>query len=137
MKTYLLALPLFLAACASEPASEQDDAGLADGIWLAGERSGFCSAEDSAALIFFDDDGSNCMAEGRVETVDGGLAFLPRGDRECRIPISEDGDTLTFGDGGEACSYYCGGTATLAGQTVRRSSATNGRLDDIAGDPLC
>lgn len=135
-KAVIFLSALLLAACSSEPASDQP--GLAEGQWRDGKGGGLCVGKDgSAAFILYGENGANCMAQGRVVEDGEGLAFTPRGDQACRIPIARDGDNLRFDDSGAACSYYCGGGTKLAGRTVRRSEATADPLKDGAGDPIC
>ena len=93
-------------------------------------------SEGDAAFILYGDGDANCLAEGAIAEEDGGVVFTPRGDRTCTIGLQNDGDRVTFADGGDNCSYYCGGDASLTGKTVQRSESTE-PLTDIAGDPLC
>lgn len=138
MKIASLLLPLALAACSAGPESPApDEASPSDGLWMADDRSGLCQAGPDAAFIFYAEDGSNCMAQGSIEARGDDLFFIPRGDRQCAVPIGREGDTLTIGAGGEDCAYYCGGTARLPGPPMRRSTGGMGALVDAAGEAIC
>lgn len=133
---------LLMAACdgGDAPADAVTPAafGLGEGQWEAGTRSGLCSARGAdAAFILYAEDDSNCMAQGRIGEVEGDLVFVPQGDEQCQIPLAREGDTLTFGDGGEACRYYCGGTAEYVGMELTRASDPSYELVDAAGDSIC
>lgn len=135
-KMALILLSACLIAC--EAGTPQTAATIEEGQWRDANGGGLCVGKDgSAAFILYGENGANCMAQGRVVKDDDGLAFTPRGDQACRIPIARDGDNLRFGDGGAACSYYCGGGTELTGRTARRNEATADPLKDGAGDPIC
>ncbi|MCM8556360.1 hypothetical protein [Sphingomicrobium sediminis] len=133
---------LALTACSGEAPSEPMEAPIEAGVWIDGAQSGLCIGDGGeAAFILYGDEGeANCMAEGRVNRLagDGALAFVPRGDEQCRIGLHEEGDTITLGSGGSAaCSYYCGGDVTLEDRSLSRSDATDRALVDPAGDSIC
>ncbi len=142
MRILITAAVLLLAACS---AGDGDDISadiatgpLGAGVWTDGERDGLCVGEDgAAALIAYAESGANCMAEGTVERGEGGMALVPRGDENCRIPFTVDRESVRFGAMPDACTYYCGGDATLNGKSFRRSAASDRSLEDVAGDPLC
>ncbi|WP_265571219.1 hypothetical protein [Sphingomicrobium nitratireducens] len=134
----MIVLSLALASCGGE-SEEARTAGLGPGLWTDETRGGLCVDEggEAAFILYAETGNANCMAEGRIEVDGEGMTFLPRGDEQCRIPILAEGETLRFGDSGEACAYYCGSDVELGGQTVMRSEARPGTLTDVAGDPLC
>ena len=138
----VISLALAAAACGSSedaPATIGPGAGLEPGQWELGSKSGLCVAQSGAAGLFIDSEsGANCMAQGTVEQDEaGGLAFVPRGDDRCRIPIEDRGQSLVLGDGGDACRYYCGGEADYAGRELVRNWEPKRTIVDVAGDPLC
>lgn len=140
MRVAIMPLLLALSACGSGGDGDGGDAtGAALGSFSDGERSGFCSRDDgSVAFILYDDDSdANCMAEGRVEGEGGELAFVPRGDEQCRIPMTLDGDALAFGALDESCRYYCGGDTELEGRRLSRGDATGRALSDPSGAEVC
>ncbi|WP_260483591.1 hypothetical protein [Sphingomicrobium flavum] len=134
---------LSLAACSgdadNEAATTGPGTGLGPGQWELGPRSGLCTASDGTAAFFIEGGGgANCMAQGKVEQgEDGKLAFIPNGDGQCRIPIEDKGQSIILGDGGEACAYYCGGSATYAGRELGKNWEVERQLTDGAGDPVC
>ena len=138
----LIAASLSIAACGSDgekAATQGPGTGLGSGQWELGPKSGLCAAADGSAAFFIDSDsGANCMAQGTVEQgEEGALVFVPRGDNRCRIPIEDRGQSIVLGDGGEACSYYCGGDARYAGRELVRNWEPTRELTDGAGDPIC
>ena len=119
------------------PRRAGDGRGCEPGLFAATEgRGGVCVEPDNAAFLLADEGAASCMAQGQIVGEGEGLSFVPRGDGQCTIPLTVDGDTLTFGDGGAACSFYCGGELDLAGRSVRRTDSLE-PLVDVAGDPLC
>lgn len=139
MKFLPMLLALLLGACS---AAEQSEApvrasSLPDGLWMADQRSGFCKAGNEAAFVIHAADGSNCMAQGAIERGDEGELFRPRGDSLCTFPLSVDGQGLVIGKGGEACDYYCAGSARLPASLTRKSDAEKAVLEDGGGDPIC
>ena len=143
MRIWWMAALLPLAACDSgepdERATTGPGEGLGPGFYELGERSGLCaSSDDSAAFVIYGEDGTNCMAQGAIETTDeDALAFAPRGDAQCRIPIEDLGQSIRLGDGGAACRYYCGGSTDYAGRELVKNWDDEPDLRDGAGDPLC
>ena len=113
--------------------------GLGQAFYQLGERSGLCSASDNrAAFVVYGDEDTNCMAQGSIEVdANGGMALAPRGDADCRIPIEDLGQSIRLGDGGEACTYYCGGTAVYAGRELTKNWDETPDLRDAAGEPIC
>lgn len=140
MRILVLSFALLLASC-SEVAPDADappEGVLETGLWTGGERDGLCVAADGkAAFIRYGESDANCMAQGTIEADGEGMAFVPRGDDECRISLSQDGDVLTLRSGDDSCSYYCGGNASFEGEGFRRSDGDPSELRDVAGDPLC
>lgn len=138
---YLILMPASLLAACGEAAPDSDvpaQGALEAGLWTGGERDGLCVAADgSAAIIQYGEGDANCMAQGRIEGEGENLDFVPRGEEQCRIPVLQEGDVLTLGNGDESCAYYCGGGATLRGEGLRRSDGEPGDLRDVEGDPLC
>lgn len=141
MRTLIALCSAFsIAACgnASTDQEQLPQAALGPGLWAGGERDGLCvTADGSAAFIQFGEADANCMAQGRIESEDEALDFVPRGDDQCRIPLLREGDVITFGQASQSCAYYCGGEAILKAEGLRLSDGAPGELRDIAGDPLC
>lgn len=140
MRIPVLSSALLLVSC-SEAAPDADappGGALEAGLWTGGERDGLCVAADGkAAFIRYGESNANCMAQGAIEADGEGMAFVPRGDDECRISLSQEGDMLTLRSGDDSCSYYCGGDASFEGEGFRRSDGDPSELRDIAGDRLC
>ena len=142
---FIIVAAALLSACGS--AGEDDTAtataspgeGLGPGLYRFAEKSGLCSASDnSAAFVIYGEKDANCMAQGRIETADNGdMAFVPRGDDHCRIPIEDRGQSIILGDGGKACAYYCGGEARYAGRELIKKWGEEPDLRDAAGDSIC
>ena len=132
-------LPCFilLAACSQgqEPAPT-----IATGTFAGEGRDRLCIAGEPgsyrAGLITYAAGDVNCSASGKVETASGTLALVPRGEGDCRISLTIEGNTVRIGEVPAACSYYCGPDATMAGKSFNRSDA-GGATVDLAGDPLC
>ena len=139
MRASLCFLPLLaMAGCSSgegEPAI--DERVIEPGLFaaVAGE-GGVCIEPDNAGFVFTAEDGRNCMAQGQFANDSEGMIFVPRGDGQCKIPVTVDGDTLTFGDGGNACSFYCASDLELAGRSARRTDSLE-PITDAAGDLVC
>ena len=128
----LLALLLLLGACAPEDASPGSDKRL-----LAGEgRDRLCIAGERIGFIAYGAADTNCSVRGRLERSGQVLAIVPEGDAECRIAAEEEPGAIRLGQGGEACSYYCGPGATFAGKVFSDKPAASPAVD-FAGDPLC
>jgi hypothetical protein len=89
-----------------------------------------------AGLVTFAAGDINCSAIGQIEAKSGLVSILPRGEGACRIPLSIEGNTVRIGQVPEACSYYCGPGATMAGKTFNRAEKDVTAVD-LAGDPLC
>ena len=132
-------LPCFilLAACSQgqEPAPT-----IATGTFAGDGRDRLCIAGEPGSyrggLIVYAAGAVNCSASGKVESTNGTLALVPRGEGACRIPLTIEGSTVRIGDVPAACSYYCGPGAAMAGKSFNRSEA-GGAAVDVAGDPLC
>ena len=139
MRPILIALPfLLLAGCGrGDDAPAERESLVEPGMFAAAQgRGGVCVEPDNAAFLLADEGPASCMAQGQIVTEGEGLSFVPRGDAQCAIPLTLEGDTLTFGDGGEACAFYCGGGLELAGRSARRTDSLE-PLTDIAGEALC
>ena len=140
----ILPLALLLAACSQQPAEPTLTTGVfagkgsGDRLCIAGEPGNY-----RGGLIVFGDGDVNCSASGRIEVADATLALVPRGEGECRIPLSIDGGAIRIGQVPAACSYYCGPGATLSGNAFSLASQAQTRdgspakAVDLAGDPLC
>lgn len=139
MVTFLLLAALFACSPTGDDGPSNAEIGKYVGQWSDGSRGGLCVADSGqAAFVVYGHEGdANCMAQGEVVASNGETVFAPKGDVQCRIPLTIAGDSITFGDGGAACTYYCGGDVTMSGKSVARSDATRGALVDVAGDPLC
>ena len=140
----ILPIALLFASCSQQPA----DPSIPTGVF-AGEGSGdrLCIAGEPGnyrgGLIIFGKGDVNCSATGRLEVKAANIALVPRGEGDCRIPLSIEGGVVRIGQVPAACSYYCGPGVMLAGnafplagkaQTRDGSPAT---AVDLAGDPLC
>lgn len=134
---YLLPCFALLAACSQE---KEPATALATGTFAGEGRDRLCIAGEAgnyrAGLIIFGAGDVNCSASGRLEVKDGKIALIPRGEGDCRIPISIEGNAVRIGELPAACSYYCGPSATMAGKAFERADAL-ATAADLAGDPLC
>ncbi|MCJ7420640.1 hypothetical protein [Sphingomicrobium astaxanthinifaciens] len=135
------ALVLALTGCANEADDgAPETAALEAALYAAQDgRSGLCvGAGNAASFILYADEGdANCMAEGRVEGDGDELAFVPRGDEQCRIPLSIEGKVARLDAGNAACDYYCGGDARLdARELVADHDAAVDPVDP-AGEAIC
>lgn len=132
----ILPLAMVLAACSQQPAEPT----LATGTFAGEGRDRLCIAGEPGnyrgGLIAFGEGDVNCSASGRIEVRGGGLALLPRGEGDCRIPLIGGGNSIRVGEVPAACSYYCGPGATLAGKNYNRMDGRS-QATDLAGDPLC
>ena len=127
----LLAL-LLLAGC-----SQQADPPSADLRAYAGEgRDRLCIAGERAGFIAYGAGDANCSAKGRLERAPGTLTFIPAGDEDCRIALTEAGDSLRLGPRSESCAYYCGPGADFSGRSFTPQANASPAVD-FAGDPLC
>jgi len=132
-------LPCFilLAACSQgrEPASS-----IATGTFAGEGRDRLCIAGKPgnyrAGIIAYAAGDVNCSANGRVEIVNGQVDLVPRGEGDCRIPLTIEGSRVRIGELPAACSYYCGPGASMAGKSFGRTNAGD-QAADLAGDPLC
>ena len=125
-----------LAACSQEPAAPS----LTTGTFAGEGRDRLCIAGDPgnyrAGLIAYDKGDINCSASGRIESNDGQLALIPRGETACRIPLKMTDNSVQIGEVAAACSYYCGPGASLSGKSFNRSDM-GAKAVDLAGDPFC
>jgi hypothetical protein len=135
MRPFLLPA-LLLAACSQPPAEPS----LATGTFAGEGRDRLCLAGEPGnyrgGLIAFGESDVNCSASGRIEINGDQLALIPRGEGDCRIPLTLDGNTVRVGQVPAACAYYCGPGATMAGTSFNRSDM-GAAVTDLAGDPLC
>ncbi len=129
-------LVLLLAACSQQPAEPT----LATGTFAGEGRDRLCLTGEPGAyrggLIAYGEGNTNCSASGVIETQGGKLALVPRGEGDCRMPLTVDGNTVRVGQVPAACSYYCGPGALLAGKSFNRADM-GAKAVDLAGDPLC
>ena len=132
----ILPLAMLLAACSQQPAEPT----LTTGTFAGNGRDRLCIAGEPgnyrAGLIAFGEADVNCSASGRIETQEGKLALVPRGEGSCRIPLTIDGNVVRIGKVPAACSYYCGPGATMAGKTYNKADMGAAAVD-LAGDTLC
>ena len=134
---YTLPCFLLLAACSQgqEPAPS-----IATGNFAAEGRDRLCIAGEAgkyrAGVIVFGEGDVNCSASGRIEAQGGQFALIPRGEGDCRIPLSIEDDKVRIGEMPAACSYYCGPGATMAGTIFSKGGASEA-VADLAGEPLC
>ena len=131
-----LPLAMLLAACSQQPAEPS----LTTGTFAGDGRDRLCIAGEAgsyrAGLIAYGEGDVNCSASGRIESQDGKLALVPRGEGSCRIPLSIEGNAVRIGEVPAACSYYCGPGAAMAGKTYNKADMGAAAVD-LAGDPLC
>jgi hypothetical protein len=132
----ILCLALLLAACSQQPPEPSLTIGTFSGVGrdrlcIAGEPGNY-----RGGLIAFGSGDANCSASGRIERQDSQFALVPRGEGACRIPLTIEGNVVRVGQVPEACSYYCGPGASLAGKSYNRSDMGS-NATDLAGDPLC
>ena len=132
----ILPFTLLLAAC-SQQSTEPT---LATGTFAGEGRDRLCLAGDPGnyrgGLIAFGEGDVNCSASGKLDLQDNQLALIPRGEGDCRIPLTVEGNVVSVGEVPATCSYYCGPGATLAGKSFNRSDM-GAAVTDVAGDPLC
>jgi hypothetical protein len=132
----ILVFTLLLASCSQQPAEPS----LTPGTFAGEGRDRLCLAGDAgnyrAGLIAYGPGDINCSASGRVEAQGGQLALVPRGEGDCRIPLTIDGSMIRIGEVPAACSYYCGPGASMAGKSYSRADM-GAEAVDLAGDPLC
>lgn len=113
----IIPFTLLLGACSQQHADEA----LKAGTYFGSGRDALCitgaQAPQGFAFIAFAPTGdTNCAAEGRVEKGPQGWSLVPRGEGDCRIALTSDGQTLSLGPLPSNCAYYCGPGATLSGQ---------------------
>lgn len=131
-------IPLFLllAACSQEPSQPT----LATGNFAGEGRDRLCIAGEPgnyrAGLIAYGEGDINCSAAGAVEGSGANLTLVPKGEGDCRIPLTIDGNSVRVGQAPAACSYYCGPGAAMAGKAFNRADM-GAEAVDLAGDPLC
>jgi hypothetical protein len=113
---------------------------MATGTFAGEGRDRLCIAGEAgnyrAGFIAFGEGEVNCAASGRIDAQGSQVALVPRGEGDCRIPLSAKGNTVRIGEVPASCSYYCGPGASMAGKSFIQ---TNGgaAATDLAGDPLC
>lgn len=128
-----LAFALLLAACSPVPSKEPADSGT-----YAGQgRDRLCMKGSRIGFIAYGQGNTNCSLRGRFDRAgEHLLTIIPDGDRDCRIGVEEQGETLRLGEAGQACAYYCGPGAGFEGKGFTRNSDATPAVD-FAGDPLC
>jgi hypothetical protein len=128
---------ILLAACSQ---GQESSLSIATGNFAGEGRDRLCIVGEAGnyrgGLIAFGAGEVNCSASGKIESENGQISLLPRGEGGCRIPISIEGDTARIGEVPAACSYYCGPGASMAGKSFNRAGA-GATATDLAGDPLC
>ena len=134
IRIFLLA-PL-LTACSQEAAQPS----LATGTFAAEGRDRLCIAGEPGAyragLIAYGQDNANCSVAGRLDPSGNGWVLVPKGEGDCRIPLTIDGKTVRVGQPPAACAYYCGPGASLAGKSYNGADM-GAKVVDYAGEPLC
>ena len=129
-------LAALLAACSQEAAQPS----VATGTFAGEGRDRLCIAGEPGAyragLIAYGQGDTNCSAAGRLEQAGAGWVLAPKGEGDCRIPLTVEGNTVRIGKPPEACSYYCGPGAVLEGKSYNRSDM-GAKPVDLGGDPLC
>ena len=130
-------LPALLLAACSQPPAEPS---LATGTFAGEGRDRLCLAGEPGnyrgGLIAYGLGDVNCSASGRLEISGNQLSLIPRGEGDCRIPLTLDGNAVRVGQVPAACAYYCGPGASMAGKSYNRSDM-GAAVTDLAGDPLC
>ena len=133
----LLLLPMLLAACSQQP---EPGPSVATGTFAGEDRDRLCIAGDPGSyrggVIVFGTGDANCSASGKMEAQAGKFFLVPRGEGDCRIPLTVEGNVVRVGDLPPACSYYCGPGATLSGKSFNRADMGS-KAVDLGGDPLC
>ena len=133
----LLLLPLLLSACSQQP---EPAPSVATGTFAGEGRDRLCIAGEPGSyrggVTAFGAGDINCSASGKIEMQAGQFFLVPRGEGDCRIPMTIEGNIVRIGDVPAACSYYCGPGASLAGRTFNRAEMGS-KAVDLAGDPLC
>ena len=134
---------LLLAACSPESSPP----GLKPGLFAGEGRDALCIAGEAgnqrAGFITFGSGDANCSARGKLVAEGNGFALVPKGEGDCRIPVTQTEAGMTIGRPPGSCSYYCGPGVTLEGKSFRRVSpgdaaaAANNPMVDFGGDPLC
>lgn len=84
---------------------------------------------------------TSCSGSGPATREGDRLTLRLDGDESCALAAQTDGRRVTLPARiPEACSYYCGEGARMAGATfdkVGGSQADAMRAEDLVGDPLC
>ena len=131
-----LPLAMLLAACSQQPAEPT----LATGTFAGAGRDRLCLAGEPGnyrgGTIAFGEGDVNCSASGKIEIQGSQMTLVPRGEGDCRIPLTMEGASVRIGQVPAACAYYCGPGASLAGKAFERSDQAV-PVTDVAGDPLC
>ena len=132
----ILPLGLLLAACSQQPAEPT----VAVGTFAGEGRDRLCLAGEAAnyrgGLIVYGEGDANCSASGKIEVQGPALTLIPRGEGDCRIPLTIEGNSVRIGQVPASCSYYCGPGASLQAKSFNRSDM-GAAVTDLAGDPLC
>jgi hypothetical protein len=132
----IILLALLMAACSQQP----DAPTIAAGTYSGKGRDRLCIAGEAGAyragLNAYGQGDVNCSATGSLEPLGAGWVLVPKGEGPCRIPIEIQGNVVRIGQPPQACAYYCGPGANMAGRTYNRSDM-GAKAVDLAGDPLC
>jgi len=132
----IIALCLSLAACSQNLA----DPGPEPGTFAGEGRDRLCIAGESGALraglIAFGKGDVNCSASGKLEKAGQDWLLVPKGEGDCRIPLEIGTGIVRVGQLSAACSYYCGGGASMDNKSFSRNASASNAVD-LAGDPLC
>jgi hypothetical protein len=133
----MLSCFVLLAACSQ---GQEPTPSIATGTFAGEGRDRLCLAGEPgnyrAGLITFGSGDINCSAAGRIAIEKGQIALIPRGEANCRISLTVQGNAIRIGEVPAACSYYCGPGAKMAGKSFNRAEPA-ARAVDLAGDPLC
>ena len=128
----LLPFLLLLAGCSQQP----DEAPTERRLYAGEGRDRLCIAGERGGFIAYGPGNSNCSVRGRIERSAAGMSIVPAGDEDCRIPVTEQGQSLRLGRRSSSCAYYCGPGADYSGRTFTTDAAASPAVD-FAGDPLC
>lgn len=121
---------LLLSACAAEPEVERS-------LYAGDGRDRLCIDGDRAGFITYGDGDANCSATGTLTKDEAIWTLAPRGDEDCRIPLSLVDGRLSIGPGHPSCAYYCGPGAAFASRSLGKIPGDPRQATDFGGDPLC
>ena len=136
---FLLLSVFAITACSNEPAAPPSD--LINGSFVGAGRNALCIAGGAGArragVIVYGKGDLNCSASGTLDQVDGKLALVPNGERDCAIPLRVTGRGMwQIGAVPAACNYYCAPGVSLSGANFSAAGPSFNAMD-LGWDPLC